>query len=277
MIRPGTRVLLALSIALAVFAAAQPAGALLPSLDGGEAVVTSAGEPCRPIGAPAANPVGTGPCSGVRPGALVETPLGFCTLNFLFDGSDGGRYVGTAGHCVLSNGGEKSWAAGTGPVAKDASGDRIGEFAYAVLSDPKDFALIRLDAGVPADPQMCHFGGPTGSNRDTPTAPVVLHHYGQGLVLGDTVPGRTSLALTGMPSKDNVEAVGAVISGDSGSGVISDDGRAVGVVVTVGVAVGFANGQPVVGDVGITRIGPQEERAEDVLGIGLTLRTAPQL
>jgi SAM-dependent MidA family methyltransferase len=42
------------------------------------------------------------------------------------------------------------------------NGNRIGEFAYAILQDPKDFALIRLDPGVAANPQMCHFGGPTG-------------------------------------------------------------------------------------------------------------------
>lgn len=270
------RVVPALLAALALSVAAQPAGALVPSL-GGAADSSLEGEPCRLIGVPAADPVGTGPCSGVRPGALVQTPLGSCTLNFLFAGSDGQRYIGTAGHCILDDEEERSWGAGLGPAAMDASGDRIGEFAYAVLDDPKDFALIRLDAGVPADPQMCHFGGPTGLNRDAPTEPVVLNHYGRGVVVGDVVPGRTALAATGMPSRDTVEAIGAVVPGDSGSGIVSDDGRAVGVVVTVGVSVGIAGGQPVVGDVGVTRIGPQKDRAEAVLDIDLNLRTAPSL
>ena len=80
--------------------------------------------------------------------------------------------MGTAGHCILGESpvggdvGEESWAPGTGPVASDADGNRIGEFAYAILQDPKDFAVIRLDAGVEASPQMCHFGGPTGTNTD---------------------------------------------------------------------------------------------------------------
>ncbi len=270
------RVLPAIVAALALSVAAQPAGALLPS-PGGASDFSLEGKPCRLIGVPAADPVGTGPCGGVRPGALVETPNGFCTLNFLFRGSDEQRYIGTAGHCILEDEGEESWGPGSGPVARDASGARIGEFAYAVLGDPKDFALIRLDAGVPADPQMCHFGGPTGLNRDTPTSPVVLEHYGQGVVFGDVVPGRTALALTGMPSENTATALGAVIFGDSGSGIVSDDGRAVGVVVTVGVNLGFPGGQPVAGDVGITRIGPQKDRAGQFLGIGLTLRTAPSL
>lgn len=271
------RVLPALLAALALVAAAQPAGALLPSL-GEPADFSLEGTPCRLIEVPAADPVGTGPCDGVRPGGLVQTPIGSCTLNFLFRGSDGRRYIGTAGHCILEEAGqERSWAAGAGPVARDASGDRIGEFAYAVLGDPKDFALIRIDAGVSADPQMCHFGGPTGMNRTTPTEPVVLNHYGRGIVVGDVVPGRTALAATGMPSRDTVQAIGAVVPGDSGSGIVSDDGRAVGVVVTVGVSFGIVGGQPVVGDVGVTRIGPQKDRAEVVLGIGLSLRTAPSL
>src|SRR6267378_8622222 len=53
---------------------------------------------CTLIAVPAvAPPVGTGACPGVRPGAIVLTEIGQCTLNFLFRGSDGSRYVGTAG------------------------------------------------------------------------------------------------------------------------------------------------------------------------------------
>src|SRR4051812_47051786 len=103
------------------------------------------GAPCPLIDVPAAAPVGTGTCPGVRPGAIVNSDVGQCTLNFLFTGSDGQRYIGTAGHCILGESpvggdvGEQSWAAGTGPVATDADGNRIGEFAYAILQDPKDF------------------------------------------------------------------------------------------------------------------------------------------
>lgn len=41
---------------------------------------------------------------------------------------------------------------------------------------------------------MCHFGGPTGVNSDQPSGPVVLHHFGQGVAVGDVVPARSAVA-----------------------------------------------------------------------------------
>src|SRR5439155_8285392 len=87
---------------------------------------TLGGVPCTLIPVPAAAPLGTGTCPGVRPGAIVLTDVGQCTLSFLFQGSDGSRYIGTAGHCILGTSpiggdvGEMAWAPGTGPVARDA-------------------------------------------------------------------------------------------------------------------------------------------------------------
>jgi len=240
---------------------------------------------CTLIAVPAvAPPVGTGACPGVRPGAIVLTDVGECTLNFLFQGSDGNRYIGTAGHCILGsspigNGdvGETSWAPGKGPVARDSAGNRIGEFAYAILQDPKDFSLVRLDAQTQASAGMCVFGGPTGVNDDRPglTQPVVLKWFGNGVVAGSTVPARSAIA-AGMPSPEHVFAQGAATPGDSGSGVISADGRAVGALVTVGVHTGtlsLAGGDA--GLVGITRLTPQVERAQQVLGTNLVLQSAP--
>ena len=152
-------------VTVAVLAGAAPASAAPGDW-------TLGGVPCELIEVPAAAPLGTGECPGVRPGAVVESDNGQCTFNFLFQGSDGARYIGTAGHCILGDdplggdAGEQSWAAGSGPEARDGAGNRIGEFAYAILQDPKDFALIRLDPGVAANAQMCHFGGPTGVNTD---------------------------------------------------------------------------------------------------------------
>lgn len=227
-------------------------------------------------------------CPGVRPGATVLTPVGQCTLNFLFRGSDGRRYIGTAGHCILGSNpisrdvGEKSWAPGTGPAASDSGGNRIGEFAYAILQDPKDFSLIRLDPQAQASAGMCHFGGPTAVNDERPVLtqtqppPVVLEWFGNGIAAGSTVPARSAKA-AGMPSADHVFAQGAATPGDSGSGIISSDGRAVGVLVTMGVhtagSIGLAGGDA--GLVGITRLSPQVERAQQLLGTNLVLQTAP--
>src|SRR5947208_16929392 len=242
---------------------------------------TLGGVPCALIPVPAAAPLGTGTCPGVRPGAIVLTDVGQCTLNFLFQGSDGSRYIGTAGHCILGTSpfggdvGEMAWAPGSGPVARDADGNPIGEFAYAILQDPKDFSLIRLDPLVEANPAMCHFGGPTAVNDDRPglTELVVLNWFGNGVGVGAVLPARSALA-AGMPDPAHVFADWAAAPGDSGSGVISSDGRAVGVVVTVGVQIGTSFDS---GVIGITRLTPQVERAQQVLGVDLALQTAPTL
>lgn len=233
----------------------------------------------------AATPVGTSVGPGVQPGGEVRTDRGQCTLNFLFQGSDGRRYIGTAGHCILegsqvSTGGdatqlETTWPVGSGPVAKDSLGARLGEFAYATLQDPRDFALIRLDPEVKASPQMAHFGGPTGINTDASRDRTVLEWYGNGVGFGATVPARSAVAF-GLPDPDRVVAFGVAGPGDSGSGVISADGRAVGVLVTVGVNFFGATEDGVnAGDLGITRLGPQLTRAQELLGLQLNLETAP--
>jgi hypothetical protein len=244
---------------------------------GAPATLLLGGKRCDLISVPTSEPLaGISTCPGVRPGALVETPKGFCTLNFLFLGSDGYRYVGTAGHCVLGTGefevnaGEKSWKYGKGPYAKDADGKVFGYFVYAILQDPKDFALIRIARGVASSPSMCVFGGPTGINTSA-AGPVVLHHFGNGTGIGDVLPGRTEVAQD-MTSPDHVFANGVITPGDSGSGAIDDSGRAVGVIVTLGAHTGDALTDA--GVIGITRLAPQLARAAKILRLKLKLLTA---
>ncbi|MGH8895912.1 MAG: hypothetical protein ACRDZ4_02545 [Egibacteraceae bacterium] len=292
--------LLLLALALTAALLATPATATPLGLgEARGAEWTLGSQPCRLIGVPAASPagllpsatpVGRGGCEGVRPGAIVKTDDGQCSFNFLFIGTDKKtkkqtRYMGTAGHCVLLQGAadelttppptEKLYRLGRGPAAMDSNGRRIGEFAYAVLADPKDFALIRLDDGVQASPQMCSWGGPTGINTDRPptSQTVKLRQYGQGLLISTVAPART-LTARGMPDRDHVFATGIVLPGDSGSGVTSADGRAVGVTVTVGLNMAGLGDS---GTVGITRLQPQLDRAGRELGQDLKLVTAPRL
>jgi hypothetical protein len=114
---------------------------------------------------------------------------------------------------------------------------------------------------------------PTGQNDDLTSNRVVINHFGQGLGLGATVPARTAVA-NAMPSPDHVYAHGVAIFGDSGSGAISADGRALGVLVTIGAHVGgiYDNGF-----VGPTGLAPQVQRAQQQLQLTLTLQTAPLL
>jgi hypothetical protein len=262
------------------------AGLLGPSsADPAGGAFTLGGRPCRLIPVPVASPVGLPQsCPGVRPGAALLVPTDddtfLCTQGFLLAGSDGASYVATAGHCILGDTvGERRWAAGTGPPALDATKTRIGEFAFAVLKDPMDIALVRLDpaAAAGASPQLCHFGGPTGINRDQTGSPTLLEHFGQGIGVGALLPGRTAVAL-GMPDPDVVSALGLALPGDSGSPVVTSDGEAVGVLVSVGIGTGgLGLSGADVGDVFVTRLAPQLTHASTKTGVTYTLRTAPSL
>ena len=223
-----------------------------------------------------ATPFGVGPCPGVRPGAMVWNDNGGCTFNFMFRGYrlndrgervEAGRFMGTAGHCVFEGESEEVvWEEGKGPEARDGAEQRIGEFAYAVDNPTRDFALIRLDPGVVANPQMCHFGGPTGlSDPNFTGAPGAIQHFGQGMVFGETVSARSGV---GHMSDPNWQfATTAAIFGDSGSGVETADGRAMGVLVAIS-PLGIV----------ITRLAPQLEPARKALGLeSLELQTAPEL
>ena len=177
-----------------------------------------------------------------------------------------------------------------GPVAEDSHGQRIGEFAYAVIKIPKDFALIRLDPGFEASPEMCHFGAPRGvSTTDTDSA-VVLQYYGNGVGIGDVAPAHSAVAL-GTPHPDRIFAAGLALPGDSGAGVMTADGLAIGVLVTTGFhGIGFERGPyrtPAprnlphsdehgvdLGTIGITRLAPQLVRASAKMGVSLELVTA---
>ena len=255
-----------------------------------------------PVATPADRaPVGPGPCPGVRPGGRVLTSIGDCTLNFLFRAPDGTRYIGTAGHCVdpgpTSNEEsnpdgrariERVWSLGAGPVATDSDGQRFGEFAYAVVRPNKDFALIRLDPGVKASPEMCHFGAPHGLATTNFDSAVVLQYYGAGEGIGEVTPARSAVAM-GTPDPDHIYAIGVAVPGDSGAGVMTDDGLAIGALVTTGfLGLGFAPRDPDddptpepkmprandAGTIGITRLGPQLARASQQLGMSLELVTA---
>jgi hypothetical protein len=224
-----------------------------------------------------AGPIGTAPCHGVRPGAAFSSPyVAGCTLNFLFRGSDGSRYMGTAGHCLFDQDDEvvgeappdrvAVWPRGHGPAIRSDSGAVVGEGAYAIQRPPRDFALIRLNRGVKASAQMCHFGGPTGLEESF-DVPALLEHYGQGIGVSAVAPGRTAVTVD-RGNADMFIAGGVGSNGDSGSGVMHE-GRAIGVLVALTA--------PAPGDLYIGRVVPQLEDAERALRIKLTLQTAPRL
>ncbi len=234
-------------------------------------------------------------CAEVQPGGRVknENSAGPCTLNFMFSGSDGSRYIATAGHCLYDEDAAepKVWKRGKGPEAHDGDGRRIGEYAFwtehyetgpaPTTTTARDMALIRLDPKVGASPQLVHFGGPTGMNADVPTTPVILNSVGNGegpgyiQETGTTVtPARTFIAL-GMPDPELLGVVGYAGPGDSGSPVTSDDGRAVGLLVGIThVGDGGSSDVPDVGTLQLVRLPHMIAFAENAMRIRLTLMTA---
>lgn len=266
------RPLFAVLLAVAVLSVAAPAANAAPAFNVG-------GESCELLAIPTAAPFATGSCGGVRPGALVEVPDGFCTMNFAFKGPHGARYIGTAGHCVLgeNQNGERVFTRSDGPPAKDAEGNRIGKFAYRNLqtNGNEDFALIRLKKGLEPNPQMCNFGGPTGINDDSSGAQT-LNYYGNGLAIGEVLPARTFYT-TSLQNKRRVIANGVATPGDSGGPVTTSDGRALGLLVAVGYTIGgIGSNDPEVGTIFIPRVGPQLDRAARKLDTKLKLLKAPR-
>ncbi len=175
-----------------------------------------------PIPLPPDSPLGAVPeppqeaCAGIRPGAKLSNG---CTMNFVFtDGTD--LYVGTAGHCTYV--GHRLGATGVG---------RFGTTVYDAGSSLQgDFALIRVDADKHhlVNPTLCRFGGPS----PVPPSPApggIYHIYGWGWETRGSDDSRARSGVELAPPAALLAWEGRVSGGDSGSPVISADGRAMGV------------------------------------------------
>lgn len=242
----------------------------------------------------------------VKPGAPIhftgvgtESGENSCTMAFLFTATvpeRSGRhgrirqrsvdYASTAGHCVLVDptATEEVHAPGEGPVVHLTqrgtdgalvAGPRIGRVVYAGsvmpvlypderLPELMDLAMIELDPGVVSDPSLCHFGGPTALRQTPLDGPEDVHLYGNGNATGlnretgvTLLPARTGPAV---PFQESAVSMATASSGgDSGSPLIDADGQALALLT--------GPYQP--------RIAPMLGRVQEVLGIRLSLRTAP--
>ncbi len=192
----------------------------------------------------------------IHPGVQTFTSGGQCTANFVFtDGTD--TYLGQAAHCSSTGAATDTngCTSGTLPIGTevDISGaDHPGTLAYNSWNtmqavgetDPdacayNDFALIRIH---PADvdkvnPSIPHWGGPTGLNTTGTTGSV--YSYGnsslrQGITLLSPKLGITS-STEGNGWTHVVNTVTPGIPGDSGSAFLDREGRALGVLSTLGV------------------------------------------
>lgn len=202
-----------------------------------KALVDASGIRGVPVDEPAVTDVCPGVAiheGGVGTGTCLVYPFG-CTANFVYatGGSapaiaDGSLYLGTAGHCTEKVG-EAVYGAvntpGVGPAIK-----RIGTVAKRVEKYPDsgevhDFAAIKIDGGLRVDPAS-PVGGPQGI-YDACDAGQPLKYYGNGyeVAVAQGKPGG-GLALHWL--NDGYGYEGTAFGGDSGSGVLHADGRAVG-------------------------------------------------
>lgn len=226
---------------------------LAAAVPGTAAVVAACSSP-----AAADPPPVSGSCPGIRPGALMTSPAG-CTMNFVFTSTGSDRYIGTAAHCV----------GGVGqPVYLSGVAGRTGVVAYWGWDrvPHHDFALVKIDADKVAqvNPAMCHWGGPSSLATGYQDEPVLLAHYGHGVGAGSYAPTKARRGIGTAWNDHAFYMATAGTPGDSGSPVMGIDGKALGVLVTIGP---FGNTS--------TRLDVALADAIDDLGIPLTLVTAP--
>lgn len=213
----------------------------------------------------------------IRPGVRVLTDGSQCTSNFLFrDLDDGGLLLGLAAHCVDHEGQESVIQSVTG----DEAATGVVEYSSFEHTDSHDFALIRIptDAEARVHPAVLHFGGPTGivDSGALQGGERILFYGNSGVRMGvEQTNWHEGILTTTGEYKSAGHAVTPGIPGDSGSGVVDAQGRAVGVLVTLGLILDAGGPTPLTwtGTNGITNLDAALEFAEANAGLRLELQT----
>ena len=194
----------------------------------------------------------------IHPGVQTDTEGGQCTSNFIYtSGSD--VFIGQAAHCsgtgaATETDGCDSGSLPLGTQVNVTGASRPGTMVYnswlamqaAGESDPNtcaynDLALVKID---PADvgkvnPSVPGFGGPTGVGGASAALDDVYSYGNSSLRFGITFlsPKFGKVVSTeGGGWSRTVYTVTPGIPGDSGSGFLDADGRALGVLSTVAIA-----------------------------------------
>lgn len=192
---------------------------------------------------------------GLGPGSMLfitrdgEPGTAACTANFVWEGADGTKYLGAAGHCFLQDaaiGGTRydgevpnlgnvtvracidCTFGGATALALGLRGEviELGEVVYARQADDgtqigSDFGLAEIppEAEALIDASMPTWGGPSETGEINGSDPLV--QYGNGVVTGETVATKSRSGL-GTENDGNAGSWFAALPaapGDSGSAV----------------------------------------------------------
>jgi hypothetical protein len=179
---------------------------------------------------------------GVGTGTCLVYPFG-CTANFVYSSggapapavANGSLYLGTAGHCVEKTGQPVYGAISTPGVG--ASIVRIGTVSrsiekYGDGGVVRDFAAIQIDNGLNVFPDS-PVGGPQGIyDGCDPGQPLKYYGHGYEAVVAQGKPGGGVAAHW---YDSGFGYFGTALGGDSGSGIIHLDNRAVGDLTAINI------------------------------------------
>ncbi|MBA0124892.1 hypothetical protein H0B56_04990 [Haloechinothrix sp. YIM 98757] len=208
----------------------------------------------------------------IQPGASITTGDGYCTLNWIYDGTGdqaGSVYGGTAAHCVEGVGQRIS-------LATSSLGEATVEFGeVAFVADELDYAFIEIDTAHTdlVDPALKgHPQIPTGvSTTETAAVGDLIQFSGHGVGFHLTpITQEQRVGILGYNDGTQHYVNGAVSPGDSGGPVanLTDGNKALGLVNTLGAGVAEL---PYVGEGGVSLEGMFADAAAS--GFTVTLRT----
>lgn len=219
----------------------------------------------------AAGPWADADTATIHPGVQTVTEgAGQCTANFVFT-SGSNVFIGQAAHCsgtgaATDTNGCDAGSLPLGTNVEIQGADHLGTLVYSswIAMDGanetdvnacqyNDFALVRIDARDhdKVNPSLPVFGGPNGIDTDGAGTGESVYTYGNsslraGLTQLSPHVG-ASLGTSGAGWTTGIYTVTPGLPGDSGSAVLSADGEALGILVTLAIA-------PIPGSNGVTSL-----------------------
>ncbi|WP_036569999.1 hypothetical protein [Nocardioides sp. URHA0032] len=207
----------------------------------------------------------------IHPGTMMYTEGAQCTANFVYTDGAGTVYVGYAAHCAGTGSSTdtngcttQSLPLGTkvtfnegGSLIDEGTQVGTGTLAYsswdamkkAGETDPNtcaynDLALVKVDAAdvSKVNPSIPFWGGPTGIDTNGTAAGDRVYTYGNSSLRAGVaaLSPHTGISLGDQAADGGwshpLYTVTPGIPGDSGSGFVSADGKAIGVLSTLGLA-----------------------------------------